>query len=247
MKESTKSILKRLRYDRLFLTLALVLFLFVGIPVLLLRDDEAEEAVPAAAETDTTDPPTSEPPKVFTVFLSPSNQTDNLYAGFDDVTEASAMRTVAEAAMETLEAAGIVVYLAEEADGLNDKIDKANGYGVDAYVAIHSNAGGTSGYGTGTEAYYNPNIPASLTLAQQVYDAVAAATPTSDRGLADGTGETDENKEYREVRRSEVPCCFVEVEFHDQEQYARWIVDNAETLGEAIAQGILNYKEEAEG
>lgn len=34
---------------------------------------------------------------------------------------------------------------------------------------------------------------------------------------------------------------YIEVEFHDNETGAKWIIENTKTIGEAICKGVCNY------
>ena len=80
------------------------------------------------------------------------------------------------------------------------------------YVSIHSNAG--DGLGRGTECFYNSRIAGSKQLASFVYNRVAAATPTDDRGLINV-----HDTELYEIQNTEMASCLVEVEFHDIKEH----------------------------
>ena len=110
-----------------------------------------------------------------------------------------------------------------EDDGVEDKVKTGNELKCGAYVALHTNSGGESGNGEGTECYYSTKIPGSKELAQNIYNRVAELTPTDDRGLKDD------------------PCCLLEVEFHDMQETSRWILDNTEGIAKAIKDGIVAY------
>lgn len=238
MSKRKKSVLARIRYDRIFLVLLVLnLLIFAIIRLKSCHSDVDADPVagtPVAAATEPT-----EPDHTMDVFLSPSNQRDNEYA-CGNATEASAMRTIANQVKKNLEADGINVYIAGEEDTLQDKVNTANGLGVGTYVAIHSNAGGTSGDGQGTELYYNPETPGSRMLGKAVYDAVADLTPTKDRDMQAGTG--GENRELYEVINPEMACCLLEVEFHDQTALSQWILDHSGEIAAAITRGIEQYR-----
>lgn len=239
-----KSVLQRLRYDRIAMAAA-VLVAFICLLVTCNKAGDAEQTdAPAAETTTTTTTATTEPPvkdNPLAVYLSPSNQTDNVYGGRTTDTEASVMRAVSEVTKRELEKRGVEVYMATEEDSLVDKVNSGNSLRVGTYVAIHSNAGGTSGYGQGTEIYYNADVTGSRILAKNIYNAVAELTPTEDRGMKLGTG--GENAELYEVINPQMACCLLEVEFHDQPHLATWIIDHTEELGKAIADGIMIYRD----
>ncbi len=239
-----KSVLQRLRYDRIVMAAAVLVALICLLVTCSKAGKDDAEPADASIETTTTTTQTTLPPveeKPLAVYLSPSNQTDNVYAGRQTDTEASVMRAIAEVTKRELEKQGVEVYMATEEDSLADKVNTANGLRVGTYVAIHSNAGGSSGYGQGTEIYYNVDISGSRILAKNVYNAVADLTPTEDRGMKLGTG--GENAELYEVINPQMACCLLEVEFHDQTDLASWIINNTEALGKAIADGIMIYRD----
>lgn len=218
----------KVRYDRLLG--AVILFLFFLIVLTWIFGDKKENPNQTAEETSVSDE-TTEPPK--TVYLSPSNQQDNTYAA-GDTNEAEAMRNLSLKVKSNLEQKGIIVYEAPEDCTLKEKVASANNLKVDAYVAIHSN----DDSGSGALCFYNPNLSGSKILSEHIYDAVSALTPTADRGVKDGT----ETSEYLyEVDKAKSAICFVEIESHTSEDYAKWILDNTDKLADSISGGIIQY------
>lgn len=233
-----KPVASRLRYDRVAVALVALILVIVAISLLAgalknSKDGDAEEANNGVNSGENA---LNLAPKVDNsraVYLSPSNQWDNEYTGVD-TTEAEEMRRVAEVAKAYLVERGIKVYMASEDVTLVEKVELANDLGVGMYVSIHSNAG--DALGEGTECFYNPDIKNSQNLASYVYNKVSAVTPTDDRGLIDVL-ET----ELYEIQNTEMAACLVEVEFHDIDEHAEWIVDNTDTLGKAIGEAIVEY------
>ena len=217
----------RVRYDRIAIVGIVLVLIIVLLSILLgsCSDDDVPVSTPEAA--------VFEP----VVYLSPSNQNDNVY-GNGETTEAEAMRNVSEKVMEILEQNGVEVHIAAEDDSLQDKVDFANKHKVTAHVAIHSNAGGESGSGEGTECYYNAEISESKILAEYIYNRTSRLTPTPDRGMHNGTTG---NSYLFEVANSTVPNCLIEVEFHDTVTLSNWIVTNTDNLAKSIADGIMQY------
>ena len=75
-------------------------------------------------------------------------------------------------------------------------------------------------------------------MSEYIYNNVSKLTPTSDRGISD---DMKTEKPYIEVRVPQMANLLLEVEFHDYKEYAKWIMDNTEGLGSAIADGIDKY------
>ena len=219
----------KIRYDRIISVI--VIFILAVYVVKQLFGNEVKEEIPTLASG--SDSEEFKP----VIYLSPSNQTDNAYAS-GDTTEAKAMRSVSDSARKYLEQNGITVYTAREDYSLQEKVEFANENNVTAHVAIHSNAGGESGSGEGTECFYNPEIYGSKILAEYIYGKVSRLTPTEDRGMFNGAEGTTY---LYEVATSKAASCLLEVEFHDTAEHAKWIIEHTDELGRAISDGIMQY------
>lgn len=247
-RETWDDLKNRARWDRIFGALAvlvlLLLLMISGISSCSRKAKEkqdsvaanAEETLPAsyiitapAEEVQTADHSRA-------VFLSPSTQEDNVYACDSTVTEEAAMWMITRQLKILLEDAGYEVYLCGEDDNVMQKVEYGNSLGCGAYVAIHSNSGGESGDGKGTEIFYNSNIAGSLALAEYIYNHVAALTPTEDRGVKDQT-----QRDLYEINNNQTACCLLEVEFHDDMTTSRWILDHTNELAASIRDGIMDY------
>ncbi len=236
-----KALMRRARWDRIggaFAVLVILIVLIVCIASSCGKKEDTEPAdtnsvIPPVATEAVTEPPVD---NSMAVYLSPSTQFDNVYACDETVTEESSMFELANKVKALLEADGFKVYMCGEDDSVKDKVEQGNELKCGAYVALHSNAGGESGDGQGTECYYNATVPGSQALAENVYNRVADATPTEDRGLKDQT-----QRDLYEILKNESPCCLVEVEFHNQVELSQWILDNQDTLAKAVKEGIEAY------
>lgn len=226
----------RVRYDRIFIVAVIFVIIIFLFKSCLGKDDK--KAKKASTDNSALSSEESTVDNSGAVFLSPSNQSDNAYAAGGSVTEASAMRSLSESIKKVLEDNGITVYIAGPEDTLEQKVNTANDLGVGVYVAVHSNAGGDSGGGEGTECFYNPDTRGSKTLAEYVYNKVAELTPTEDRGLKGGT---EEEHYLYEVDHPDMANCLLEVEFHDTQKHAQWILDNEKDIANCIADGIMKY------
>lgn len=218
----------RVRYDRIFIVAVFLFLLIFGIV----------QMVSCNSKKDTADTTEAEPEEfVPVIYLSPSNQDDNVYATGNE-TEASAMREISNVVRKHLEEHGMIVHLASSNDSIQQKVDFSNSNEITAHVAIHSNAGGESGGGEGTECFYNPKVYGSKILAEYIYNRVSRLTPTNDRGMFDGT----EGSSYLfEVAMTKTPNCLIEIEFHDSSKQAKWIIENTDAVGKSIADGIIQY------
>lgn len=164
------------------------------------------------------------------VYLSPSNQTDNRYA-YGNTTEAEQCGKIAEACRSALARCGIEVKLGHM-KSMQEKCAESNEFGADLHVPIHTNA--FNGKVRGTRMFcYNSNGE-GYKACKSIFAVVAPLTP--------GTSENIKvNAELYEVRVPAAPTAYIECEFHDNVESAKWIVEHTTDLGEAIAHGICNY------
>ena len=176
------------------------------------------------------------------IYLSPSNQFDNSYAG-GITTEGRQMTVLATRVKELLEAKGYRVVLAAGDRKIDDRSADANAMGADLYIPIHSNAGGNQ---TGTYVFYNGSIQGCKEFSREIFDRVAALTGTpysTSRHKEDYLCLLPDGAPFREIKNPTMPMAYIEVEFHDKAEKAQWIVNNNEALAKAIADGVVAYAE----
>lgn len=166
----------------------------------------------------------------YKVYLSPSDQTNNRYA-YGNTTEAEQCGKIAEACREALVRSGIEVKLGHM-KSMQEKCAESNAFGADLHVPIHTNA--FNGQVRGTRMFcYNSNGE-GMKACRSIFAVLAPLTP--------GTSENIKvNAEFYEVRVPAAPTAYIECEFHDNAESAKWIVEHTTEIGEAIAHGICNY------
>lgn len=164
------------------------------------------------------------------VYLSPSDQTSNRYA-YGNTTEAVQCGKIAEACRAALVRCGIEVKVGQY-DTMANRCAASNAFGADLHVPIHTNA--FNGKVTGTRMFcYNSNGE-GYKACRAIFDVVSTITP--------GTSESiSVNSDLFEVRVPAAPTAYIECEFHDNADTAKWIIEHTTDLGEAIAHGICNY------
>ena len=163
------------------------------------------------------------------VFLSPSNQYDNVYA-YGNTTEGVQCGKIADACKIALERSGVDVMLMHD-ESMQTKCAESNKFGADLHVPIHTNAFNGSVMGTRMFCY---NTGKGMAACKAIFTRVAPLSP--------GTSENIQvNPKLYEVRVPKAPTAYLECEFHDTVEGAKWVVENAATIGEAIARGICDY------
>lgn len=164
------------------------------------------------------------------IYLSPSDQTGNVYA-YGNTNEAVQCRRIADACEIALKRCGFEVKN-NKTDSMAERCAESDKWGADLHVPIHTNAYNKSV--TGTRLFCYSTSGAGYKACQAVYNALAPMTP--------GTSENIRaNPDLYECRVPVAKTVYVEVDFHDVAVVAKWIIENVEEIGEAIAKGICNY------
>ena len=163
------------------------------------------------------------------VFLSPSSQTGNVYS-YGNTNEAAVCGKIAQACEAALKRCGFEVKN-EQFDTLVNRVQHSNDWGSDLHVPIHTNAFNKKVTGTRIMCYDLKGE--GYKASKAVFEALAPITP--------GTSENIKPSTFYEIRYSNAPCVYVEAEFHDVPEMAKWISENTLAIGEAICKGICNY------
>lgn len=164
------------------------------------------------------------------VFLSPSNQYDNVYA-YGNTTEGVQCGKIAEACKTALIRNGIDVMLMHD-ESMQEKCQKSNAFGADLHVPIHTNA--FNGSVTGTRMFYYADGGEGHKACKAIFAQLAPVTPGDSENIR-------EDSSLYEVRVPSAPTAYCECEFHDNVDTAKWIIENTTLIGETIAKGICNY------
>lgn len=164
------------------------------------------------------------------IYLSPSDQVSNKYA-YGDTNEAVQCRRIADACEVALKRCGFEVKN-NKTSSMAARCDESDRWGADLHVPIHTNAYNKSV--TGTRLFCYRTGSEGHKACQAVFAALAPLTP--------GTSENISAKpDLYETRVPSAPTVYIEVDFHDVAAVAKWIIENAEAIGEAIAKGICSY------
>ncbi len=164
------------------------------------------------------------------IYISPSDQTSNTYAA-GNTNEAIQCRRIAKALVAVLQRCGFEAKTNVTAS-MASRVSESNAWPSDLHVCVHTNA--YNGEVAGTRIFAYDLQGEGYKAAKAVFNTLAPITP--------GTSENIKARpELYEVRKSASPCVYVEVDFHDVDEVALWIIENTEQIAEAIAEGICNY------
>lgn len=165
------------------------------------------------------------------VYLSPSNQTANTYS-YGNTTEAVQCGRIAEYCRKALLRSGVEVMVGQY-DTMANRCAASDKFNANLHVPIHTN--GCNGVASGTRifCFSSDKDSAGYKAAKAAFDVLAPFTP----------GKSENIKEYPglfEVRTPKAPTVYIEVDFHDVPAVAKWIIENAEGIGEKIAEGLCD-------
>lgn len=163
------------------------------------------------------------------IYLSPSSQHENPYA-YGGTNEAAQCMKIAHACEAALNRCGFEAVVG--GGTMYTRVPESNRWGADLHVAIHTNA--ANGKTTGTRCYAWKTGGDGFRAAQSIFNVLAPITP----GVSEGVFE---QRGWYEIKNTKAPCVYVECEFHDVPETAKWIVEHTTDIGEAIAQGICNF------
>ena len=163
------------------------------------------------------------------IYFSPSSQPANTYAA-GNTNEQEQCRRIAGFAEIAAKRCGFDAKSGVDGTMYTRTYD-SNNWGADLHVPIHTNA--FNGTMKGTRMFCSSTTGNGGKACKAIFDALAPLVP----GESDGISAAS----YYEISATKAPCAYVEAAFHDNAEQAKWIIDHAEQIGEAIVEGICNY------
>lgn len=164
------------------------------------------------------------------IYLSPSSQDANTYS-HGNTDEATQCRRISEATAKALKRCGFYVKNANYGT-MYSRVSESNEWGADLHVPIHTNAYNEKVTGTRIMCYGLQDE--GYTAAKAVFDVLAPITPGISENVTANPG-------LYEIKKTSAPCVYIEVDFHDVPDVAKWIIEHPVDIGEAICEGICNY------
>lgn len=166
------------------------------------------------------------------VYLSPSNQNGNIYA-YGNTNEMVQCNKIASYAKTALERCGFSVKKAPQGQSMYTSVSESNNWGANLHIPIHTNASNGQVTGGTLVMLYN-QTGENYKAGKAILNAVAPITPGKDYALQTNTS-------LYELRMTTAIAVYLECEFHDTVQGAKFIINNTKKLGEAIAKGVCDY------
>lgn len=167
---------------------------------------------------------------IYNIYLSPSNQNKNLYA-YGNTNEKVQCEAIADFLKSALLRCGFDVKL-EKNLSMKDRVKSSNKWKANMHIPIHTNA--YNGKIGGTRIFYYAKNGYGDKAAKCIFNYLAPIT----------LGTSDAIKKYStlyEVKYTKATSPYVECEFHDVKDYAKWIIENKEIIAEAICKGVCDF------
>lgn len=173
------------------------------------------------------------------IFLSPSDQFENTYAG-GTTNEGEQMGLLAEKLAPILRRCGFEVKIVHRST-LANKCNQSDAWGADLHLPLHSNA--FNGTVSGTRVMCMRTVEGQLgyEYSKKIFKQLDAVTPGTSSNIS-------AQPQLYEIHAPQAPTVYVEVDFHDVPMVANWIVHNLDVIADAIAKGVcdcfgVKYKE----
>lgn len=167
------------------------------------------------------------------IYVSPSNQTYNLYAT-GNTNEKTQCALIAKACVAFLKQNGFDVKCTYN-DDMYERVRESNDFGADVHLAIHTNA--TNGHNVtgGTQILLYTVSGEQKKIGKAVLDRLGPLTPGS------SAEKLIAMPEFYECNSAKGMTVYCECEFHDTKTGSDFIRTHTKEIGEAIAKGICDY------
>lgn len=165
------------------------------------------------------------------IFLSPSDQFENTYAG-GSTNEGEQMGLLAEKLAPILRRCGFEVKIVHRST-LANKCNQSDAWGADLHLPLHSNA--FNGTVSGTRVMCMRTVEGQLgyEYSKKIFKQLDAVTPGTSSNIS-------AQPQLYEIHAPQAPTVYVEVDFHDVPMVANWIIHNLDVIADAIARGVCD-------
>ena len=164
------------------------------------------------------------------IFLSPSNQGNNKYA-YGNTNEAAECGEMAQAAEKALKRCGFEAKTMQW-ETMQVRCAESDEWGADLHLSIHSNA--FNGKVAGTRLFVEKMSGESYDAAKAIFNELAPITPGKSENIS-------AYPELYELKAPKASAVYIEVDFHDNKEAAKWLIENTEAIGEAICKGVCKH------
>lgn len=164
------------------------------------------------------------------IYISPSDQGKNVYAA-GNTNEEVQCEKIAQYLVAALKRCGFEAKTNLTAS-MAARVTESDAMGADLHIAVHTNAFNEKVTGTRLMSYDLKGE--GYKACKAIFDVLAPLTP--------GTSENiTAHPELYEIRKAKAPTVYIEIDFHDVDEIALWIIDHKEEIAEAICEGVCKH------
>jgi N-acetylmuramoyl-L-alanine amidase len=164
------------------------------------------------------------------IYLSPSDQPKNEYA-YGNTNEKAVCCEISAFAEQALKRNGFEV-ITGTSTSLGTRCSEADKWGADLYIPVHTNA--YNGKVSGTRMFCYRLSGEGYKACKAIYNVLAPLTPGKSENIK-------ARPELYEVKTPKAPTVYIEVDFHDVPDVAKWLIEHTEEIGEAICKGVCKH------
>ena len=176
--------------------------------------------------------------QTYKIYLSPSNQDGNTYAT-GNTNEMEVCYKIATETSKCLKEYGFEVKVANKGQSNPTSISESNSWGADLHIPIHTNAGGSKGCLAILYSYDSENVNVAKPILSKLKDVIPSKTSKGYFTYADIMG--NKSAQLKELSDTDAIGCYLECEFHDNKEYAQWLINNTSVVAKAICDGVCEY------
>lgn len=167
------------------------------------------------------------------IYLSPSDQTANKYA-YGNTNEAVVCRKIANATEAALNRCKVFRVYNNQTDSMAARCRESDKMKVKLHIPIHTNAISDKKI-AGTIIFCWDKKGEGYKVSKAIFKHLSIITPGKNAEYI------KEDRTLYEVRVPAAYTAYLECGFHSNTEEAKWIIENVESIGEAIAHGICDY------
>jgi len=151
-----------------------------------------------------------------------------LYGNTNEAAECGEMAREAEKALKRC---GFEVKVMQW-ETMQERCKVSDAWGADLHLPIHTNAFDGKVAGTRTMVYKKSGE--AYEAAKAIHNELAPITPGKSENIS-------AHPELYELKAPKAPSVYLEVDFHDQKDAAKWLAENEVAIGEAICKGVCKH------
>lgn len=164
------------------------------------------------------------------IYVSPSDQTKNTY-GAGNTNEAVQCRQIAQYLVNALKRCGFEAKTNLTAS-MAARVAESDAWKADLHICVHTNAYNEEVTGTRIMCYDLKGE--GYKASKAIFEVLAPITPGKSENIS-------AHPELYEIRAAKAPTVYLEIDFHDVDEIALWIIENKQKIAETIAKGVCKY------